>query len=115
MPWKVTVRTGGKVESRRFSELAPALDAVEARGQELADAVPNKPVDVKYKQFEPAQQVSARLELAGPERFMPNIRAGVDVRGDGSAEAYVGRLRRVVIDQRKGETAYKALRRTLSG
>ncbi len=115
MPWKVTVRTGGQVEHERFGELGAALDAVEARGEALADAVPNTAIDAKYKQFEPAQQVSARLELAGPERLMPNIRAGVDVRGDGSAEAYVGRVRRVVIDQRKGETAYQALRRALSG
>jgi hypothetical protein len=115
VPWKLTVRTGGKVEHERFGELQSALDAVQARGEALAGAVPNAPIDAKYKQFEPGQQVSARLELAGPERLMPNIRAGVDVRGDGSAEAYVGRVRRVVIDQRKGETAYQALRRALSG
>ena len=115
MPWKVTVRTGGKVEHERFGELDLALDALQERAQEIADAVPNKPIDAKYKQFEPVQQVSARLELAGPERFMPNIHAGVDVRGDGSAEAYVGRIRRVVVDQRNGETAYAALRRALNG
>lgn len=114
MPWKVTVRMGGKVEHERFGELDPALDALETRGKEFADAAPNRPIDAKYKQFEPVQQVSARLELAGPQRFMPNVRAGVDVRGDGSAEAYVGHVRRVVIEQRKGETPYSALRRTLA-
>jgi hypothetical protein len=54
------------------------------------------------------QQVQLRAELAGP-----GARAGVDVRGDGSAEAYVGRVRRRLVEQRRGETPYDALRRTL--
>jgi hypothetical protein len=110
VPWKVTVRTEGKVEQQRFGELDPALDAVEARGKALADGVPDKPIDAKYKQFEPVQQVFARLELAGPERLLPSVRAGIDVRG----EAYLGRVRRAVVEQLKGETAYEALRRTLA-
>jgi hypothetical protein len=55
------------------------------------------------------KQVWARLELAGPKR----LTAGIDVRGDGSTEAYSGRLRRRVIGQRPGESAYDALRRTV--
>lgn len=49
----------------------------------------------------------ARLELSGPGRAA----GGIDIRGDGSAEAYTGRLRRRVIGLRKGESAYDALRR----
>jgi hypothetical protein len=114
VPWKLTVRTGGKVQADRFADLDAALDAIESRGRDLSDAAPNRPIDAKYKQFEPVQQVSARLELAGPERFIPSVRAGIDVRGDGSTEAYVGRIRRAVVKQRKGETSYKALRRALA-
>jgi hypothetical protein len=114
VPWKLTVRTGPKVQREHFEELAPALDAIEKRARALAEAAPNEAIDVKYRRFDPVEQVSARLELAGPERLLPSLRAGIDVRGDGSTEAYIGRVRRAVIEQRKGETPYKALRRTLA-
>ncbi|MGI8428769.1 MAG: hypothetical protein ACR2OB_05565 [Solirubrobacteraceae bacterium] len=113
MPWKMTVRAGPQVQRSYFDQLDQALAAIEAQGRELARAAPREAIDVKYKRFEAIQRVSARIELAGPERMMPSVRAGVDVRGDGSTEAYLGRLRREVVKQRKGETAYRALRRAL--
>jgi hypothetical protein len=115
LPWRLTVRAGPKVDRDRFDELTGALDALERRGRELAESAPRGALDAKIRQFEPVQQVVARLELAGPQTLMPRARAGVDVRGDGSIEAFVGRVRRAVIEQRRGEDAFAALRRVVVG
>jgi hypothetical protein len=111
--WKLTVRSGPKVQRSSFDEPQKALQALEDRARELATSAPRKAVDTKLKQFEPAQQVFARLELSGPERLVPSFRAGVDVHGDGSVEAYRGRIRRELLKPDKGETAYAALARAL--
>jgi hypothetical protein len=54
-----------------------------------------------------------RVELAGPERRLARTHAGVDIRGDGSTEAYLGRVRRSALSQAPGEDALAALRRAL--
>jgi hypothetical protein len=106
----VTVREAGAVKRTRFEGLAAALDAVEARARELSENANARTIDLKVRKFDPMQQVAGRVELAGPRR----LRAGVDVRGDGSVESYTGRLRRRLIEQRGDESAYDALRRTLA-
>lgn len=113
MPWKLTVRAGPRVERSRYDELSAALQAAEAEARVAAREASGRVVNARFKRFEPAQQVSARVELAGPERVLPRVRAGLDVRGDGSTEAYLGRLRRQVVARRAGEDAYRALRRVL--
>ena len=58
--------------------------------------------------------MSARGELSGPGRLRPTVRAGADVRGDGSIEAYRGKVMREVVKQQRGESAFDALRRVLA-
>ena len=103
---RLTVRLKGRVERERFGSLEEALDALESRGRELQRTTRSQPVDTKVLgRYEPAQQVAARLELAG--------RGGVDIRGDGSAVAYTGKLRRRLLQERATESPYDALRRAL--
>ena len=110
MPYTVTIRKRSQVERERFDDLPEALDAVERHGRELEAAADAAPIGGRLmRRIEPVQQVTARLELSGPSR----LRAGVDVRGDGSSEAFTGRVRRRLVEQRRGESAYDALRRVL--
>ena len=109
--FRVTVRSGAKVTHERFDTLEAALDAIERQGRELERGADARPVGGRLlRRMEPVQQVVARLELAGPGK----LRAGVDVRGDGSSEAFTGRLRRRLVDQRRRESAYDALRRAMA-
>ena len=109
MAWKLTVRTEGRVETDSFDDREPALEELEARARDLIKAAPKASVK-RLSRYEPVQQVFARLELSGPQRLLPNTRVGLDVRGDGSIEAYRGRVRRELLE---GDTPYEALRREL--
>ena len=110
VPYTLTVRSRAKVRKERYANLEEVLAAVERIGGELSEGVDARPAGgTLIRRIEPVQQVVARLELSGPGR----LRAGVDVRGDGSSEAFTGRLRRTLVEQRRGESAYDALRRTL--
>jgi hypothetical protein len=109
--YTLTARIRGKVEQERFDELDDALYALERRGHALqgradADVVGGS----LMRRFEPEDQVTARLELSGPGR----LRAGVDVRGDGTAVPFTGRLLRKQVDRAEDESAYDALRRALA-
>jgi hypothetical protein len=107
----VTVRSSAKVRKERHRDLGEALAALERKGRELEEDAAGRPVGgTLIRRLEPVEQVVGRIELAGPGR----LRAGVDVRGDGSSEAYTGRVRRTLVEQRRGESAYDALRRAIS-
>jgi hypothetical protein len=113
VPWKLTVRTGPKVERLRFAQLDDGLAGLEARARELAKEAPKREVNVRYKRYQPVEVVFARLELSGPQRLLPSVHAGLDVRGDGSMEAFHGRVTRELIEQSNGESPLSALRRSV--
>lgn len=107
--YRVVARVGAKFSRERYDSLDAALREIERRGRELERTTRAKPVDTMLgRKFDPVQQVAARLEVHGPK-----VRAGVDVRGDGSSEAFTGWLRRRVLTQQGGESPYDALRRAL--
>ena len=107
----LTVRHGPHVDRERFGSLDEALTGLEAALRSLDPARATRTVRFLSREFDPVGQVAVRAEIAGPKR----LRAGVDLRGDGSAEAWTGRWRRALVEQQRGETAYSALRRALQG
>ncbi len=109
--YTLKLRAGPKVRRERYESLPDALGAIERIGREQERTADGRPAGGGLtRRFAPVQQVVARIELAGPGR----LRGGVDVRGDGSSEAFTGRLRRQLVEQRDGESPYEALRRALS-
>lgn len=111
--YRLTVRDGPRVQRTRHPSLEAALDALQASSVELRRRPPREAIDLRVRRFEPVAQVVARAEISGPQRLMPRVRAGLDVRGDGSAEAWVGRASRRVVEPQDGETSLAALRRVL--
>jgi hypothetical protein len=107
--WTLTVRDGPRVRHERHVTLAEAIAALEDALVELEPGASRDETRVFSRRIEPADQIAARLELAGPR----GERGGVDLRGDGSAEAFTGRLRRQVVEQRGRESAGAALARAL--
>jgi hypothetical protein len=102
----VVVRHGARVVRHTAPDLPAALALLEREARAIAAGPPRPTVDLRVRAFTPVQQVAGRVELRGP-------RAGVDVRGDGSVEAWTGGWRRRVVAQREDESPYEALRRVL--
>ena len=109
------MRAGPRVEHTRFDALDSALDVLEARVTQLGDDAALRPADTVLKHYAPADQVVARVELSGPERRLSSRHAGIDVHGDGSTEAYLGRVRRRPLERRDGDDELSAVRRALLG
>jgi len=113
VPYLVTVRVGPKVQRERCETLGAAVDLLERRLTGLDDDVRRPQRRAFMREYEPLAQVAARGELKGPWRLRPSVRAGADVRGDGSIEAYRGRVARELIALEPGESPFDGLRRVL--
>jgi ribosomal protein S7 len=88
--------------------LDEALDALESALSAIASRTNVAPTKVFHRELAPVQQVVARGSISGP-----GVRGGVDVRGDGSTEAWTGRWVRALVQTRGRESAFRALKRSL--
>ena len=109
--WKLTVRHGPDVDSQAFEDLDEAVAAM--RGRALAIRAEG-PVEraAGFKDYEPRDQVHARLQLSGGGLLRKQV-AGVDVRGNGEFVPYRGGVRREELDPSGHETPFDAVRDTL--
>lgn len=109
----MTVRAEGAVRRERVRDRDAALDALEAAAAAQSLDGRRGALDLRYRRFEPAQLVAARVQLRGPGAPWSTVRAGVDVRGDGSVQAWRGLVRKQLVEPEGDETPYAALRREL--
>lgn len=110
--WKLTVRNGAEVEHVGFDDLDEAVAAMRERAMEIRAQGPVEPV-AALRDFAPADQVRARLQLSG-KGLMRRPVAGIDVRGDGTFMPYRGSVRREELDPAGYDTPFDAVRETLA-
>jgi hypothetical protein len=111
--WKLTNRHGSDVTREEFDLLEQAIDEL----RRLAEAIQSEgPLDRvgSLRDFEPAEQVHARLEIS-TGGFLRRRDAGIDVMGDGTLVPYRGGMRRAELELRDGQTAYEAVGEALGG
>jgi hypothetical protein len=113
VPFRIVTRNGATVTRERAATLAEALELVERYGRGLAAQPRRSAVDLRFRTFSPGEQVAARVEVSGPQRWRPATRAGIDVRGDGSVVPWIGRESRAPVEVEEAESPYDALRRAL--
>lgn len=111
MAYRLLVRTSGKVETHETATLADGVALLESEVRAAGRGDRPAAVDLRYRRFDPGDQVAARIELSGPGRWRPRVRVGVDVRGDGTLQAWSGRVGRTPLEPAEGESAFDALRR----
>jgi hypothetical protein len=115
MPYRLTIRTTGRVERSDHATLADAVDAAVDAARIAAAEPTARTIDLRARRWAPEDQVRTRIEISGPERWRASTRAGIDVLGDGSAQAWTGAPERRALEPADGEDAAGALRRVLTG
>lgn len=112
MAWRVTIRIGPKVTKHSAGSASEAVAVLE-RELTGADARRDE-TRALTRTYAPQQQVAARGEVRGGGSAFARLHGGVDVRGDGSMEAYTGRVTRQLVEPQDGESPFAALLRALS-
>ena len=109
--WKLTERRGPRVTREDFDRLDDAVAELRRRAEEVRAEGPLKPRSM-IREFEPADQVAARLEISG-KGWLRAPTAGVDVKGDGSFIPFSGAMRREELQTDGGGTVFDAVTEVL--
>jgi hypothetical protein len=109
--WKVTVRHGSDVGREKFGTVDEAIADARRRVEEIREGDRLPPVSM-LREFTPADQVHARIEISGPG-LIRAPEGGIDVMGDGAAIAYTGAIRKRQIEADSLDEAFKRLAEAL--
>jgi hypothetical protein len=109
--WKLTVRHGSEVDRTGYDDLGEAVAAMRRRALAIRAAGPVKAASF-VRDYAPADQVQARLQLKGRGLLRKPI-AGIDVRGDGTFMPYRGGVGREELDPSSHDTPFDLVRETL--
>ncbi len=109
--WKLTIREGSKVRREGFDDLGAALAETRRFAEEARAGARGESV-FALRDFEPGQQVVARLEISG-RGLLRAPTAGVDVMGDGSLVPFSGSVRREALTPPAGGDEFDAIRLAL--
>jgi hypothetical protein len=107
----LTVRDGSDVSRREFDDLGEAVATMRERALAIRAQGPSKRASM-IRDFEPADQVRARLQISGRGLLRKPV-AGVDVRGDGTFTPFRGGVGREELDPTDHETPFDLVRETL--
>ena len=95
------------MRTHRFDELDDAIAAMRAEAARIVAAGSAEPV-TGFREYAPAEQVAARLELA-TGGMLRGRGGGIDVMGDGALVPYVGTLRRRRLEGRTPDQAFASV------
>jgi hypothetical protein len=107
----LTVRHGSEVEHASFDDLTAAVAEMRRRALAIRAEGPAGKVS-SLRDFSPADQVRARLQLKGGGLLRKAV-AGIDVRGDGTFMPFRGGVGREELDPSAHETPFDLVRETL--
>ena len=111
--WRLVIRHGSRVKRESFDNLNDAIEAMERRSREIQEEGPLTTVKA-LRDFEPGQQVHARLELS-TGGILRGREAGLDVMGDGALVPYTGVVRKRKLEASGDRSAFDAVREALAG
>ncbi len=99
------------MEHEGFDDLGEAIAEMRRRALEIRAGGPMGEASM-LRDFTPADQVHARLQLSG-RALLHRPRAGIDVRGDGTFVPFRGAVRREELDPTDYDTPFDLVRETL--
>jgi hypothetical protein len=111
--YTLVVRHRSAVDRMQLESLDDAIEELRRRAETIRSEGPLRKVSA-LRDFEPGQQVHARLEISSGG-ILRGRDAGIDVMGDGRLVPYSGGIRRTELDLRRGQNPFDAVGEALAG